>query len=618
MTKRWKYPAGSSLQLRLLYFVALGTLLSLAILGTLGYLAVRQAVGRSLEERRVLARFAATHLESVLEKNVQYLSNFSRPYFDLENGDLALERQALRDLYFQSIFDSQVYLLDPQGALLLAEPGEAGQGKEDFASMPFFQQARREGRWTISTVYYLEPGQRPVISVIAPLRNRAGTVAGWVGGSIDLTGPGLTRLMEPADLAKTGYVEVVDNTGIVLASTRPELLLTSSDHGQILANLITMKEDTVRTCHSCHASAGTNLRETEVMAFVPLTTVPWGVGIRQSEAEALAPVRSLQQRFILFGGLLLALNLAMAYAISRGVLRPIRTLTRTSERLARGDLKEPVPPLGKDEVGVLGSTLETMRQKLLTSMETIQEWNKVLEARITERTQRLERAQQDREQLIQRLISAQEEERRRVARELHDEVGQNIASLAMALDRTSGGNAGRNDNSGPFAEAKALALRTMDEIHRISLDLRPSILDDLGLVAALRWYSENRLERWGVKVHLDLPDEERRLPPATEVALFRVAQEAISNIARHSEAKNATITLEFTDGVAEMNLEDDGKGFNVAEVMGPEKSAAGLGILGMSERVSLLGGAMTVDSAPGKGTVVSVRVPLPAHEQSNG
>ncbi len=360
------------------------------------------------------------------------------------------------------------------------------------------------------------------------------------------------------------------------------------------------------------------LKDAEVvMAFVPLTIAPWGVAIRQSEAEALAPVRTLRERFILFGGLLLLLNMVLAFGISRGVVNPVRTLTRSARRLARGELRDPIPSLGRDEVGVLAASLETMRQRLSESLDTIQEWNKVLEARIEERTRRLAEAQVDREHLLQRLISAQEEERKRVARELHDEVSQNIVSLALALDRAANDESAQwpDAQAEQLAELHALVIRTLDEIRRMILDLRPSMLDDLGLVAALRWYAENRLEQEGVRIHWDLPKDEQRLPDTLEVALFRIAQEAISNIARHAAAQNTIITLEFTDGVLEMGFEDDGRGFDLADVIGPGRKRAGVGILGMQERVAILGGSMTLDAHPGGGTAISVRVPLAPREE---
>lgn len=597
--------------------MAIGTILSLAILGSLGFLATQQAIDRSLEQRQVLARTTAANLEGVMEQNLRILSNFRGPLPNGEDPGQVLVRADLRDLYFQTIFDDGIYLMDVEGSLLAWEPQAAHRDQEDFLSNPEIQRAMNESRIVVSSAYHREPGKSPVVSAVVPIRDRFGKVTGWLEGAIDLTGPKLTQIIGPASPGETGHVEVVDSAGVVLASTRPDLLLTESDHGQVLGQLIAEKESTVRTCHNCHIEVDASERETEVMAFTPLTTIPWGVGIRQPESEVLAPVRSLQRRFLFFGGLLLLVNFTLAYGISRGVVNPIRTLTTAARRLAEGDLAESIPPLGKDEVGVLGTSLETMRQRLEESLQTIREWNSVLEARVAERTHQLEEAQKDRELLLQRSISAQEEERKRVARELHDDVSQNIASLALALDRAAQSQRLDSDFNGHLVELQALAVRTVDGIRRIILDLRPSVLDDLGLIAAVRWYAENRLGQDEVRVHWDLPEEERRLPPTLELSLFRVAQEAISNIARHAGAENVIIALELSEDEVELRFEDDGKGFDTSEVLGADRRMTALGILGMQERIAMLEGVLTIDSHPGGGTVLSARVPLALRESEH-
>ncbi len=610
MFASWKLFRGNSLQARVLNVVVFGSVLNFAILGTLGYLAVRQSVDRSLEERLVLSKSTAAYLEEVLEQNLRRLADFGNPDLSYNDTDSATLRTALRDLYFRSIFDDSVFLLDTKGNLIMSEPQGASR-QEDLQGLMELQQSLQEKRLTVSSVHYREPGHRPLVSAIAPVRDNTGRLVGWVGGSIDLTGSSLTSIIAPTSLGKTGYVEVVDATGTVLASTRAEYQLTQSDHAGVLADLIAKKTSAVRTCHSCHSAEGTSKRETEILAFVPLSTIPWGVGIRQSEAEALAPVRVLRDRFIIFGVLLLSLNVALAFGIGRGVVYPLQKLTKSARNLASGDLSQPVPTLGKDEVGVLGTSLELMRVRLRESIYTISKWNSELEARIAERTSKLKESQADRERLLQRFISAQEEERKRVARELHDEVSQNIAMLAMALERATS----QEKPSDPgyqerLSELHGLALKTLEDVRRVIFDLRPAILDDLGLGPALKWYAQNRLEKQGIKVLYEIPSEGKRLSPPVEVALFRVAQEAITNVARHSEAQNVIIELETAEDAVELRVEDDGKGFDMISTLQPGNRKTSLGILGMQERIAALKGEMTIDSHPGEGTIVSVRIPL--------
>ncbi|MDP2952073.1 MAG: sensor histidine kinase, partial [Chloroflexota bacterium] len=158
---------------------------------------------------------------------------------------------------------------------------------------------------------------------------------------------------------------------------------------------------------------------------------------------------------------------------------------------------------------------------------------------------------------------------------------------------------------------KELAVRTLDELHQIILDLRPSMLDDLGLVSAIRWYAESRLESQGIKASFETSGDEQRLPSQMETALFRVVQEAITNIAKHAEADNVVISLEFNHSTISIEVEDDGRGFDIASLSRAADKSGGLGLMGMKERIGLLDGTLTIDSEPSRGTRLSIKVPLP-------
>jgi signal transduction histidine kinase len=214
-----------------------------------------------------------------------------------------------------------------------------------------------------------------------------------------------------------------------------------------------------------------------------------------------------------------------------------------------------------------------------------------------------------RRQLLDKLMRAQEEERTRVARELHDEVGQSLTALIMAL-----GSAeerippGADHVKSHLAEIGTLTAGILEETRRVMMDLRPALLDDLGLIPAIRSYAETHLTRAGVEPHVEVSGVKRRLPSLVEIALFRVLQEAIMNIVKHAEARRATIRLRFTASSIAAITEDDGKGFDPME---PRRGQRALGLLGMEERVSLLGGTLRIDSQPGKGTRISVQIPTP-------
>jgi len=212
-------------------------------------------------------------------------------------------------------------------------------------------------------------------------------------------------------------------------------------------------------------------------------------------------------------------------------------------------------------------------------------------------------------ELFKKAINAQEEERRRIARELHDETSQSLTALLFAAETARGMKSMREARK-QLDQMNDLIRHTLDGVHKIIFDLRPSMLDHVGLVPAIRSLAKARLEERGVRVMVQEFDEPRRLAPEMETALYRVAQEAISNIARHAAARNVSITCTLTDSTAQLCVEDDGIGFDLQGLKPLPDSSRGLGLLGMQERLELLGGEMAIMTDPGSGTQLKVWVPL--------
>jgi two-component system sensor histidine kinase UhpB len=210
------------------------------------------------------------------------------------------------------------------------------------------------------------------------------------------------------------------------------------------------------------------------------------------------------------------------------------------------------------------------------------------------------------------VLRAQEEERKRIAGELHDDTAQALSTLLIALDLLEpslppGGGALRPG----VDRVRALARRTLDNVRALSHNLRPAILDDFGLVAALRWLADEYRQTFGMPVEIEIGRPAPvRLPPEMELALFRIAQEGLTNSAKYADAGRVRLALSFPDGAAELVVEDDGKGFDPGLVPGPSR-AGGLGLFGMRERAELLNASLTIEAAPGRGTRIAVRAPLP-------
>ncbi len=211
---------------------------------------------------------------------------------------------------------------------------------------------------------------------------------------------------------------------------------------------------------------------------------------------------------------------------------------------------------------------------------------------------------------LQQVTRAQEEERRRIARELHDETAQDLIALSRQLDLLiSNRRRSRSADISLLEKVRQQTDRILEGIRRFSQDLRPSVLDDLGLLPALEWLTSDVSTNFGIAIDMEVVGSARRFSPEVELLLFRIAQEALRNVWKHSEASKAWVTLEFGEGKTILAIKDNGKGFELPERIGDLAAAGKLGLVGMEERARLIGGTLTVQSQPGKGSSVTVELP---------
>ncbi len=281
--------------------------------------------------------------------------------------------------------------------------------------------------------------------------------------------------------------------------------------------------------------------------------------------------------------LIIMLALAVAYAWTSFLTKPISQLVEAARAVGRGDFHWKAPVWAKDEIGSLGSAFNEMSRELILK-------------------------EQMREQLLARLINAQEDERKRISRELHDETSQALTSLKVGL-RLAEESADAAQVRQKLTELRALATQTLENVHRLAVELRPSLLDDLGLIAAIQRYTKEYSTEMNIKVDSHVSGfGEQRLPPEIEVTVYRIFQEALTNIVKHAEAKNVSVVLSYQDSSLVVIIEDDGKGFD-ANAVTSSTDRKRLGLFGMFERASLVGGKLTIESQPGAGTTIFLKVP---------
>ncbi|MGH9660705.1 MAG: sensor histidine kinase [Bryobacteraceae bacterium] len=214
-------------------------------------------------------------------------------------------------------------------------------------------------------------------------------------------------------------------------------------------------------------------------------------------------------------------------------------------------------------------------------------------------------AQQDLRRLSSRLVEAQEQERQNLSRELHDQVGQALTAIKIDVARAEQMlDPSQSDLRERLDRARKGAEETLEIIRRLAMLLRPSMLDDIGLSAALGWYAKQFSESTGIRVHLSDDGSADRLSPAHKASLYRIVQEALTNCARHAEARSIQIQVKFDDDRYLLRIEDDGKGFET------DGRPRGLGLLSIQERVDEMEGSVNILSRPGVGTKVLVSIPI--------
>jgi signal transduction histidine kinase len=213
-------------------------------------------------------------------------------------------------------------------------------------------------------------------------------------------------------------------------------------------------------------------------------------------------------------------------------------------------------------------------------------------------------------QLTRQIISAQEDERKQISRELHDGVVQTLIGINVELAALGeGASVGRHALKAKIARTQRLVTNSVNAVHRFARELRPAVLDDLGLIPALHAYNKSLAARKKIKIKLTAFGGVEAMGSAKRTVLFRVAQEALTNVARHSQATQVRMSITEISGAIRMEISDNGKSFQVDKVLSA-KNHKRLGLVGMRERVEMVGGSLTIESSPGKGTTVRVEIPF--------
>ena len=366
--------------------------------------------------------------------------------------------------------------------------------------------------------------------------------------------------------------------------SRPSSVVVTDDNQRVFRSMYPMKN--APECMACHDP------DKPIIGLL-LTDIPF------TKVES-ALTADLRENLLWWIGTILVTIVVVNLAMSNIVIRRLQKLAQALVGFGQDQLGLRLPAEDPDEIGQLSEAFNNMSQRIE---------DEVAENRALSRHLYIQSKQ--RGELLKHLITAQEDERKRVARELHDDLGQALGALALqteALEQLI-----ESDPEGAINQldlTRDLITDTTDRMYELILALRPSTLDDLGLESALQSHAERFLSGSGIDFELKSVGLTNRLEPELETALYRIYQEALNNVRRHSDATKVSINISMSDGYLESEIRDDGRGFDVGTYDSIKDDHRGWGLLGIKERVSQWGGEVEIVTEPGGGTLIQLRFPI--------
>jgi signal transduction histidine kinase len=488
-------------------------------------------------------------------------------------------------------------LTTPEGQVYAADP--ASLIGQDLSARPDVQAVLRGRSWTASNLELSFAGvtEVPAFRVDMGVRMEAKVLAVSVMG---IEARSLGAIL-PGDLGQPGTVVLTDATGrVVYDSGHSDLPWEKGDWSALPFIQEALRGHTGTSAGFTSPADGSSL----MGAQVPITTLGWTAGIYRPVAEAMAPVWAATQRDLVVLGLATLLTLGLALLLGNLLTRPIVDLTAHAARLSQGELDRPIDLRTGDEIGQLGETFNQMSASLSHTI-----------AELTQAKEEIAQKSRELQQVLVRTHEITEEDRQRIALDIHDGVVQMVIGASYEVQAAASAVTSHRPTAQKHLEtARRLLDQTVTEMRRIVFDLHPTYLDSLGLFPALEKYAQSFQESSGIVCTATLQGEPVLLPDETKVAVYRIVQEALNNVRKHSGATAAELQVAFAPGRLTVTVQDNGTGFATEAA---NATSGHLGLVSMAERAQSIGGHMDITSAPGQGTRLVLEVTTGTGESGN-
>jgi signal transduction histidine kinase len=585
---------GTSLKIRL-YLVVLAAFIPVALL--ILYIAKEQEaieIDALYQKTLALAQTVANEENQQLASTRTLLTAAADAFLLADNrperlGDL------LDHLIEQSRTIAACGVLDMNGRLLVGDSGIFGN-RQDVSNKRWFSSCMENKELTIGPYHGEHINGEPVIFIALPAFNQQGTIAAVIFAALNLNWMNRTMFASLAELPQGSQLSMLDaQQGMLRYDVNTKQWSIPQDASPDLRQAIASRQTgTFRTVDESGIA--------RIHAFAPLTSSfregQIAVLLEIPEDQALASSRTAFNRNVI---LLLATALIAVVSIwwagERLILRRIRVMVQATRQLASGDLMVRIGSLGAhDELSHLAKVFDEMAASL---QKRIEQENRVKTS--------LEHSREQLRRLSAYQNDALEQERIRIAREIHDQLGQSLTILQMDLawlkKHLGEDRATANEK---MAAMSGVISNALTVLHTVTAELRPVILDDFGLAAAIEWQVEEFRNRSGIACQLEHDGFEPVLPKDQATALFRIFQETLTNVVRHARADEVVVRLEMQADDLILQIQDNGRGITEAEIDSPKS----FGLLGIRERLYPWNGSVSFSGQPGQGTCVTVRLPL--------
>ncbi len=511
-------------------------------------------------------------------------------YTDRLNNHLVINKKTLDD----SIIS--IFVIDLTGNIIAST--ELGLIGKDVSDKEYFLETMGHGSF-VSDLHQVPAFKKSMFEVTTLLTSRdkkdpIGIIVNRYSGD-SLKKVTLSGIKEESGQAK--QMDGLGKTGEVYIVNRDKLMITESRF--IEDSILKQVVDTegVRVAFGNRmgmVGIYPDYRGIQILgASKYLEEMDWVVLAEKDVSEAFAPIVSLRNLVIIMGTTGIIALVIVATSISLTVTRPINKLVESAHAITDGDLTKKVKIKGKGEISKLADSFDRMRIELGKSFRNVERHRKELQ------------------HLSERIVLIQEEERNNLSRELHDQTGQALIALKTNLeviDKLLPGDA--HEPREWLRDSKQFLVKTIEEIRSLSFALKPPMLDDLGLVPTIESYSKDFSTRTKIAVNIKSNLKGEKLRPNLELSLYRMVQEALTNVLKHSEAKTVQINIYHENSTLVLSIKDDGKGFDIKKMGQGGVKDYGIGLLGMRERFASAGADFQVYSTKGKGTQLIAKCKL--------